>query len=58
MASEIPTLTVTVTLADGGELYEPGDTINIAWELDKTIGEEEFALWRSLTLFNGLYLIT
>jgi len=47
MASEIPTLTVTVTLADGGELYEPGDTINIAWELDKTIGEEEFALWRS-----------
>ena len=46
MASEIPTLTVTVTLADGGTLYEPGDTINIAWELDKTAGEEEFPLWK------------
>jgi len=47
MASEIPTLTVTVSLADGGTLYEPGDIINIAWELDKTAGDEEFSLWQT-----------
>lgn len=45
--AETPTLAVSVTLADGGTLYEPGDTLNIAWALNSTVGGEEFSLWQT-----------
>lgn len=45
--AETPTLTITVTLADGGTVYEPGDLINIAWELDHDTSSNEFSLWQS-----------
>lgn len=47
MASEIPTLAVSLALADGGDTYEPGDTINISWALNETVGGEEFTLWQT-----------
>lgn len=45
--AEIPTLTVTVSLADGGTVYEPGDLINIAWVLDHDTSSNEFSLWQT-----------
>jgi hypothetical protein len=52
--ADIPTLKITISLADGGSVYEPGDLVNIEWELDLDSNDNEFPLWqlsRNLHIF-------